>query len=72
MKPIWKYMFRSKVKHLFYSFFLETSVCGTRRMWYHKEQWRMDRDGLNSRRECQRCLLIDRTNTSPAVAEVSK
>jgi hypothetical protein len=46
------------VKHYFYNKENKYSICGVGIIWYSPERWSMDKEGLEERRLCGRCVNI--------------
>lgn len=59
----WKYLEggNSKVKHAFYAPSRISAICGVGIPWYTTEKWKFDKEGLELRPECLRCVrMIER------------
>jgi hypothetical protein len=71
MQYVWKYRdsHRCTVKHAFYNERVYTSFCGYSMPWYVRAEWQTDEEGLNSRRECKRCIYTIKVNEGTATSE---
>lgn len=71
MQYVWKYRDSRgcTVKHAFYSEKAQTSFCGYFMPWYVKDEWQTDKEGLNSRKECKRCIYVTKVNEGTATSE---
>lgn len=68
MTNVWKYNseYGNRVKHSFYRITDKFSICGVGMPWYSSSDWQSDKEGLDKRPECKRCVnLLNKNKENP-------
>jgi hypothetical protein len=58
---VWKYLpslHKVKRKHFFFVETDKSAICGVTVQWFDPVDWKSDKEGLENRVACQRCMSI--------------